>query len=174
MHYTVDWGAEKPNRWKGGNPEISNSRRPGPLLGLERQGDEPVFSESRDHSGPQKKLEPQWAYLMGAGATEERQPLLKVPLQAGEWRRVIKILASSFLLLFNPLRASPFGWAHPEASYHRSLRSIVCRGWQGRWKARKGPEGKQVQNWHTHFPFYKVRTIVPTSLCWDNLIREYM
>ena len=68
-----------------------------------------MFPESMDHSVPQKKLEPQWAYLMGAGGTEERQTLLKVLLQAGEWRRVIKILASSFLLLFNPLLASPFG-----------------------------------------------------------------
>ena len=46
-------------------------------------------------------------YLMGAGATEERQPLLKTLPQAGEWRRVINTLASSFFLPFNLFLASP-------------------------------------------------------------------
>lgn len=46
-------------------------------------------------------------YLMGAGATEERQPLLKALPQDGEWRRVINTLASSFFLPVNLFLASP-------------------------------------------------------------------
>lgn len=46
-------------------------------------------------------------YLMGAGATEERQPLLKALPQDGEWRRVINTLASSFFLPINLFLASP-------------------------------------------------------------------
>lgn len=40
MYYIVDERANPPNRGKGGNPEISNSRRPLPPLGLVRQKEE--------------------------------------------------------------------------------------------------------------------------------------
>ena len=71
MHYTVDGVAERTNRGKAGQPEISNSGRPLPPLRLERQREEMVFPEPGARV-TQKKLEPQRAYLVGARATEER------------------------------------------------------------------------------------------------------
>lgn len=54
MHCTVDGGAEKPNRGKGGNPEMSNSRRPSPTRGQVRQGEQTGFPEPGDQSPPKE------------------------------------------------------------------------------------------------------------------------
>lgn len=111
MHYTVDGGAEKPKKGREATRRLATAGDHSlPPLGLERQRREMFFFWSPGARDTQKKLEPHQACLVGAGATEERQPLLKVLPRAGGLGRVVRnIMASPLLLLSSLLPASLFG-----------------------------------------------------------------
>lgn len=69
-----------------------------------------VFIWSPGDRVTQKKMETHQSYQVGSGATEERQPLIKVLPQAGDLGRMVRnIMTSSLLLLSSFLPASPFG-----------------------------------------------------------------